>query len=110
MIVTLMSKEKITSITLPPKKEGQYWLNNIISIEGIEDKWILKSNRKYSIIDYTEGERILRTISLEPIQIYRIRKEETGEELAVFTEPITADREEYHKFTMRRDAEIIIGN
>ena len=109
MIVTLLSKEKITSITLPPKKEGQYWLKDIISIEGIEDEWILKSNRKYSIINYAEDGKILRNIALQPIQIYHIRKEDTGEELAIFTEPITNDRQEYKKLTMRRDTEVIIG-
>ena len=72
MLVTLITKEKCTSITLPTKKEGQYWLNNLISMEGLGEEWILKSNRKVSILSQNE---IVRSIPLKPLEIYHIKKE-----------------------------------
>ena len=106
MLVTLITKEKCTSITLPTKKEGQYWLNNLISMEGLGEEWILKSNRKVSILSQNE---IVRSIPLKPLEIYHIKKEDTGEEYVIFTEPITDDRQEYQKLSLRRNTELIIG-
>lgn len=109
MLVTLISKKEIYSITLPIKKEGQYWIKNLISIEGIANQWVLKSNRKVSIIDYTAGKQEVPRMALEAMQVYHIRKEENGEDLIIFTEPITEDRKKYQKLTIIRDAKIPIG-
>lgn len=108
MIVTLISRKRIHSITLPPKKEGQYWLKKLISIEGIDGEWILKSNKKARIIDYNAGKQEIAKVKLEPTQIYHIRTAD-GEDLIIFTEPVTDNRQIYEKATVLQEARITIG-
>ena len=109
MLVTLISEEKLISITLPSKTDGQYWLKDIISIEGIDGNWVLKSNKKVTIIDYMNGRKEVKNMILEPIQIYHLREDETQKELIIFTEPITDDREEFIKYSISGDGELTIG-
>ena len=109
MLVTLISEEKLISITLPSKKDGQYWLKDLISIEGIDGNWVLKSNKKVTIIDYMNGRQEIKSTILEPIQIYHLKVEETQKELIIFTEPITDDREEFKKYSVTADGELTIG-
>ena len=109
MIVTLISENEIYSIALPPKKEGQYWLKKIISIEGIDGKWILKSNKKTSIIDYGLEKQELYKIELEPLKIYHLKNSEYDENYIVFTEPVTDDRQTYQKLKVLENTRITIG-
>ena len=109
MVVTLISKNKIHTIALPSKKEGQYWLENIIGIEGIDENWLLKANRKTSIIDYEAGKQEVSKIILEPLKIYHIKRLEQNENLIIYTEPITEDRKKYRKLSILRNARITIG-
>ena len=59
MIVTIISKKHINTISLPEKIKGQFWLyettdlveERLINIEGINDEWIMKSTRQVKIID-----------------------------------------------------------
>ena len=55
MIVTLIYKDEINSITLPNKIEGKYWIGtkekkNLIGIEGNENKWVIKSNKNIKVV------------------------------------------------------------
>lgn len=59
MIITTISKSQIKSVSLPQKIKGQYWLyetvdgidKRLVSIEGINDEWILKSTRQVKLLD-----------------------------------------------------------
>ena len=114
MIVTTINKSHINSISLPEKVKGQYWLyealdageEKLVSIEGVNDEWVMKSTRQIKI---TDGEnRILKTSIVKPFSIYALSKAE-GEKLFVFTEPITEDRQIFTKYTVYRDVDISIG-
>lgn len=60
MIVNLIKSKKLYSLTLPNKTKGQYWLcdkddfgkpRNLLSIEAIDNEWVIKSNELVSILD-----------------------------------------------------------
>ena len=59
MVVNLIKTDRMFSLTLPEKVKGQFWLNDfdekgafrqLVSIEGIDGKWYVKSNKKAAII------------------------------------------------------------
>lgn len=122
MIVTLINKEHIHSITLPEKIQGQYWLydshsgstRKLVGIEGANGEWILKSNKDVKVLDYS-GHPIRNTV-LQPLSIYNLAVEghahdqhDHHDKTLVFTEPNTEDRQTFTKFLVDKDMDIHIG-
>lgn len=113
MIVNLINKESIHSITLPEKIRGQYWLydstntKKLIGIEGINEEWILKSNKDVKVVD-SSGKPIRNTV-LSPLSIYNLAMEDQENKSIVFIEPSTEDRQTFTKFLVDRDMDITIG-
>lgn len=75
-----MKKRKINTITLPEKVGGQYWLQDdnelgqsfdLISIEGVNGQWILKSNKNARVIN--SNQESLKSIILEPMNFYALK-------------------------------------
>lgn len=110
MVVTTISKSGITSVSLPEKIKGQYWLheNNerLVSIEGINNEWILKSNRKVKIVDSHND--TLKNVIMSPLNIY-VLVNSAGEKIFVFTEPVSEDRQIFTKYIVKGDMDITIG-
>lgn len=114
MIVTTISKTNLNTITLPQKITGQYWLyirsekgiERLASVEGVNNQWILKSN-KYVKIHDSRNQTLKNTILL-PMNIYVLEKE-NGEKIFIFTEPITEDRQVFTKYLIRDNVCIFIG-
>lgn len=110
MIVTLIYKDTINSITLPEKVEGQFWIDTdekkqVISIEGNENKWAITSNRKAQILN--EKQEKIKEVELTENAMHTIKIED---ELAlIFTEKLTEDRQTYIKLKIDKDVEISIG-
>lgn len=76
MIVSLLSKSAISSITLPDKIRGKFAIpagnGATIDIEGIDENWILKSNKKVKILESNKqfaDECILTDMSIYNLQI-----------------------------------------
>lgn len=77
MIVCLLKNDYISSVELPTKVQGQFWLKdqstyeqeNVIAIEGIGNEWILKGNNKARFEDDSEQIVLQRGI------IYRLKDE-----------------------------------
>lgn len=116
MIVTLLRQEGMNSISLPEKVKGQYWImdyssdgnkQSLMSIEGIDNKWTAKSNKKVKLIG-NDGQ-ILREQVLEPYNLYMLQIEGAVERDYLFVEPVTADRKKYKKFMITPVGEISIG-
>ena len=115
MIVTLLTRDRIYSITLPEKVRGQYWLKKIesgelgdlISIEAVNDEWVIKSNKKVSILDSDNQE--LKSIIIKPMNVYKLMVNSSNEYLSIFTELSTDDRKTYSKYFVDRNVEIYIG-
>ena len=59
MLITLIKNDLLINFTLPSKVTGSYFITdkvsgeerNLISVEGIDDKWILKSNFDVKILN-----------------------------------------------------------
>ncbi|MBQ7186007.1 MAG: type VII secretion protein EssC [Ruminococcus sp.] len=113
MIVTKISNESISTLTLPQKVKGQYWIyesadstERLLSIEASDDSWQLRSNRNVQVTD--DDLAPVRSAVLEPLHIYSLKR---GEDMntIVFTEPITDDRQIFTKYLVRDDAQFLIG-
>ncbi len=115
MIVTLIAKNKIDSLTLPEKVRGQFWLQwdrdghfeKLISIEALDGGWVLKSNRKVRVIN--DSGQPVRSSGIEPLRIYLLQIENSDERVVVFTEASTIDRQKYTKYVLDRNDEVSIG-
>lgn len=124
MKLTLLSQTEFSSITLPEKRIGRYTLRgrnangkqmDVLSVEGLraveagnEDKWILKSNRRFSIVD--ANKKTIQSVELKMSQLYRIQSADKTYSYTLLTEPITNDRNQYMGYLLRNDtAEITIG-
>jgi DNA segregation ATPase FtsK/SpoIIIE, S-DNA-T family len=115
MIVTLINKESIHTITLPEKIRGQYWIydpnsklsKKLIGIEGINGEWILKSNKYVKVIDHSN--KPIRNTVLHPLSIYNLAIQGQDQKTTVFTEPSTDDRQTFTKYLADKDIYISIG-
>lgn len=112
MQVTYISADGIKSFVLPDKISGRYWIKdtenqNIISIESIEQKWFLKSNKSYVLLDDDGKED--KKVKLEPMSVNRIYSKESEQCSFVFAEPITKDRGNYIKYGVPDSINLVIG-
>lgn len=114
MIVTTIYNDKIQSIVLPEKKNGQFEVfcyvgnekKSISNIEGINDEWVLKSSKMVKVIDGYNNP--IKSTILHPSNIY-ILLNENNEKIYVFTEPVTEDRQVFSKYLIEDECEIFIG-
>jgi S-DNA-T family DNA segregation ATPase FtsK/SpoIIIE len=113
--LTLIKKDVIYSYFLPEKHKGQYWINQIneygdeerlTSIEGFENQWILKSNKKASVED--KNNHSIKEIAIEPNKFYSILLK-NKEKALLYIEPITDDRRCYEKLLLPTQGNLTIG-
>ena len=124
MKLTLFSPDAFSSVVLPSKCAGQFWLTGknasgaearIIAVEGVRsieeeqsDQWILRSNSRFKIMDRT-GQEIQKLV-IDALSVYVIRSVDGAEEYRLYSEPVTDDRKTYRAYKLLRNAgEIRIG-
>lgn len=111
MIVSLLNKSTITSITLPEKIRGKYQIssdNSIsVDIEGVDNKWILKSTKKTKIIG--ENKQLVDECTLGDMGVYNLKHKNSTEKNFIFIEPSTDDRVELKKYLTLNDISLNIG-
>ncbi len=116
MIVNLIKEQRIFSLTLPEKAKGQFWLNDfdekgslrqLISIEGVDGKWCVKSNKKVAIFDENGG--TVDTSELSANSFLHLRMENADERIILFTEPINETRQTLSKILVSEGAVFTIG-
>ena len=112
MQTTLISSEGVNTIVLPGKVSGQYWVYNsenrpLVSIEGIDKKWILHSSRTISVLD--PNSQPIKNIELQPLEIYRLAFANKNEDSIIFTEPTTEDRRTFTKYGSDTNVSLTIG-
>lgn len=105
MLLTLIQESRINDLALPEKVSGRYFLGEV-PVEGIDGKWILRSNRRISL-DAAEG--FPETVVLENGGVYPLIEKETGKKLLLFAEPETDDRRTFTKFLLSSPFSISIG-
>ncbi len=115
MIVSLIGKDSINSISLPDKVNGQYWLYSpvsngktvkVVSIEGINNEWVIRSNRNYSIIGANNA--VIKSAVLSETNSYRL-KNTNGDVYCIFTEKVTEDRQIFSKYLIRNAVKLVVG-
>ncbi|MEE0863276.1 MAG: type VII secretion protein EssC [Lachnospiraceae bacterium] len=114
MIVTTISEKYINSISLPNRIKGQFWLyetvgeseEKLVSIEGINEEWVMKSTRTAKIVDSRNNPT--KSVVISAQNIYVLSKQ-NGEKIYVFVEPITEERQIFSKYIVRDDVTITIG-
>lgn len=105
MIITLLKNKGIKSLSLPSKVRGQYWVTDykshkdLVCIEAVDGKWVLKSNRKVMVCDKNGQE--CKEIVVEPYELYCLVHRASGNKASLFTEPDTEDRKYYSKYIVR---------
>lgn len=124
MKLTLLSQSEISNISLPEKHIGRYWLRSrnadgkqidVVSVEalravesGDEDKWLIKSNRKFFIVDKDGKAQQSDELSLS--KLYKIQSAYGNCQYTLFAEPLTKDRKQYKGYIVTREsANIYIG-
>lgn len=115
MIITTIGEYGINTIFLPQKVSGQYWLyesvsatgrEKLVAIEGINNEWIIKSNRKVKVLD---GGNAVNSAVIKPqVNCYYLKKSD-GENICIFIEPVTLNRQVFTKFLVRDGTELTIG-
>src|SRR5690554_3050405 len=116
MQLSLIKDSFLFTRILPEKRSGQYWVTQIdeygneervISVEGIEEQWILKSNKNVIIQDQN-GQRI-KELVVEPLSFYSIYLRKSNEKVWLYSEPVTNDRKSFIKLQLPPHGNITIG-
>lgn len=116
MIVTLIKENEYFDTTLPDKIKGQFWLKdkdsigkerNLISIEAIDEQWVIKSNRNAFLTG--NSNQIEKISVLQEMTVYKVTIKEPYSSALLFAEPSTRDRQIYKKYFLTSDCSITIG-
>lgn len=117
MIVTLVTREKLFSMSLPEKARGQYWLcdmdssgcsRQIASIDGIQGKWLLRGSEHLALTDAT-GTVAETELHQTDIQVVLAQYREGGAKVQILVEPATEDRKSFQKYFVPNECRIDIG-
>ena len=115
MIVTLIKKDRIYTLHLPPTIKGQFWVSDkdrqkqvrkLLSIEGVSEKWFLRSCRSTRITDESGAE--IKFAEMKPSTFYRILPAKTKEAAMLFCEEITEGRLNFKKFVINTTESVSI--
>ena len=118
MIITLLKKEKIYTLYLPTVVKGQFWvsdkekngqLRKLLSVEGVSDKWHIRSYRSIRITD-TSGNDV-KFAELIPSSFYKVSFGDTNETALIFGQEITSGRFNFKKYLINstEQTDITIG-
>ena len=116
MVVNLIRKNNLYSITLPSKAKGQFWLcdkddkgrsRELIRIEAENENWVLKSNKVAWIVDGNK-QRIEQTL-IKPLSFHSLEISGVKERVSVFAEQISNERQCLNKILVTNSCELSIG-
>ena len=116
MIVNLIKSRQMFSLTLPNKIKGQYWLTDtdtsgnpreLISIEALDGEWVLKSNKKVSVLD-SKNEPVKNTV-LHPQSFFNLKIAGNDERVILFAESIDDSRHTFRKVLAKKSDVFSIG-
>ena len=114
MKLTLLSLQEYNNIVLPDKYAGHYWvrgkniagkMTDIVAVEALRSlepesvsQWILKSNRRFKIID--KNNSTMQSAVLNPLELYRIRSTNGSLKYVLYAEPLSDDRKRYRGYEL----------
>ncbi|MBD5156707.1 MAG: FHA domain-containing protein, partial [Butyrivibrio sp.] len=108
MIITLFQMGKLYSIRLPENIKGRYWIINhdagiiqdkkIADIEAVDCKWVIKSDRKFKVMNSETGS-VVKSVTLYERRLYPVQiGKNSTDRSCIFTEPFTKDRSSFAKY------------
>ena len=117
MIITLITKEKMFSLSLPQRASGRYWITDadeaghpreVAVAEAVEGRWQLRGSPVLALLhgDGTESEAQYLEGGL---QVVSARYRQSGQQVQLFVEPATEDRQQYDKYLVPDACRIDIG-
>lgn len=116
MIVNLIKSNEMFSITLPEKVKGQYWIKDlddngksrqIISIEAVDERWVVKSNKLVSFVA-SDGNEV-KSFTLDDNMFYYLKIKGTNEKALLSTEAIEETRQTLKKVVSLHPDSYTIG-
>lgn len=116
MIVTLIGQDQISTLSLPKRISGQYWLSaqtemgdsvNVADVEGIQDKWILHGSLELMLLD-ADGKEI-DALAITENRVINAKYRKTGRMVQFYIEAATDDRRIYQKYCVQSDCRLNIG-
>jgi len=118
MRVLLLEKNRLIKTNLPNKIEGNYWIvnenkKNLVNIEAIDGKWVIKGNREIKIslnYDLEENTNYINEIELSPNSMYFLVDNNNDITYKLYCENIYDDDFLQYKFSFDTLDKIILGN
>jgi len=116
MIVNLINSRQMFSLTLPNTIKGQYWITDIddvgnprqlISVEAIQGQWILKSNKKISVLD--NNNQPVKSVALQSMSFLNLKLANSDERVMLFAESIDDTRQIFRKIVVKDSDVFHIG-
>lgn len=116
MIVNLIKSKQMFSLTLPQKVKGQYWLTDVdkegnkrqlIRIEAVAGEWVLKSNKKVSILDGQNG--VVEQTVLNSQGFFNLQIKDEPDRVVLFAESIDVSRQTFWKIVVKNPSSFRIG-
>lgn len=117
MIVTLIAQERISTISLPSRVSGRYWISaqntdgrmiNVADVEGIQDHWILHGSPILSLFD-ERGQEVSTLMLTTDKRVINAKYRKSGQTVQLYVEPSTDDRQTYQKYCVQENCRLNIG-
>lgn len=116
MVVNLIKAKQMFSLTLPDKIKGQYWLSDfddagayrdLISIEAVNGKWMVKSNKYVSVLD--AHNRPIEQMEINPMSFLSLKHCNSNERIVLYAESVDSSRQTFSKIVMLEPGSLAIG-
>lgn len=117
MLISLIAKNRISSVSLPEKANGRYWITDlddsgrqrhVADVEGVQGQWQLHSSAFLSLTDHGGG--TVGAVPLErEVQVIKAQYREDGQMVQFYIEPTTEDRQRYSRYCVSRECRLNIG-
>lgn len=118
MKLLLLEKNRIVKTTLPNNVEGNYWITNeakknLINVEAVNGKWILKSNRDIKLTMNDEDNNIsdaFNEVEIKPNTMYSITDLLNDAKYEIYCENSYDNGYNQYKVSYNTTNQIIFGN
>lgn len=125
MKLLLLSQREYTTMVLPEKCAGHYWvqsrnstgrLTEIVSVEAVHPQdsegrpqWFLRSNRRFQILDAENNP--VQGVSLTPDSRCKVASRDGSQEYILLAEPLSEERKRYSVYKLDgKNTRLTIGN
>mgnify|MGYP003266128812 CR=1 FL=1 len=117
MIVTLITQDRISTISLPKQISGRYWLTmreqdgyttEVADVEGIQGQWFLHGSPILALLD-AQGQEVGQLALTTDKQVINAKYRKTSQPVQLYIEPSTEDRCVYKKYCVSESCRLDIG-